>query len=77
MQVAEIHFQGLFSEIGLKENDLNSKFLSNIPSLVSKEPNGELMEPFTEEEIIDVIWSMEPDKSPGPDGFSFQFYSVC
>ena len=25
MQVAEIHFQGLFSETGLKENDLNSK----------------------------------------------------
>ena len=30
-----------------------------------------------EEDIIDVIWSMEPDKSPGPDGFSFQFYRVC
>ena len=35
------------------------------------------MEPFTEEEIIDVIWSMESDKVPGPDGFSFQFYRVC
>ena len=30
-----------------------------------------------EEEIIYVIWSMESDKSPGPDGFSFQFYRVC
>ena len=34
------------------------------------------MEPFTEEEIIDVIWPMELDKSPRPDGFSFQFYRV-
>ena len=73
MQAAEIHFQGLFSETGLKENDLNSEFLSNIPSLVSNETNEGLMEPFTEEEIIDVIWSMEPDKSPGLDGFSFHF----
>ena len=35
------------------------------------------MKPFMEEEIIDVIWSMEPDKAPGPDGFSFHFYRVC
>ena len=64
MQVAETHFQGLFSETRLKGNDLNSEFLSNIPSLVTKETNGELMEPFMEEEIIDVIWSMDPDKAP-------------
>ena len=35
------------------------------------------MEPFTKEDTIDVIWSMESDKAPGPDGFSFQFYRVC
>ena len=75
--MVESHFQCLFSEIGLKENDLNLELLSNIPSLVSKETNGELMDPFTKEEIIDVIWLMEPNKAPGPDGFSFQFYRVC
>ena len=74
MQATETHFQGLFSETGLKENDVNSKFLSNIPSLVSKETNGELMEPFMEEDIIDVIWSMELDKSRGPYGFSLQTF---
>ena len=42
MQAAESLLQGLFSEIGLKENDLNSKNLSNIPSLVSKETNEDL-----------------------------------
>ena len=35
------------------------------------------MNPFTEEEIIDVIWSMEPYKALGPDRFSFHFYRVC
>jgi hypothetical protein len=35
------------------------------------------MKPFTEEEICNVIWSMEPDKAPGPDGFSIHFYRAC
>ena len=35
------------------------------------------MRPFSEKEILDVIWAMEPDKAPGPDGFSFHFYRVC
>ena len=43
---------------------------------MSEEENVELIKPFTEEEIIDVIWSMEPNKDPGPDGFSFHFYRV-
>ena len=51
--------------------------MSNVSCLVNEEENGELMKPFTKEEIIDVIWSMEPDKAPGPDGFSFHFYRVC
>ena len=34
------------------------------------------MKPFTEEDIIDVIWPMKLEKSPGPDGFSFHFYRV-
>ena len=52
-------------------------FLSNIPSLVSEAKNSELMNPFTEQELIDVIWSMESDKAPGPNGFPFHFYRVC
>ena len=34
------------------------------------------MKPFTEEEIIDVIWSMESDKAAGLVDFSFHFYRV-
>ena len=43
---------------------------------MSEAENDELMQPFKEQEIIDVIWSMEPDKAPSPDGFSFQFYRI-
>ena len=31
--------------------------------MVSEEENDELMKPFSEQEIIDVIWSMELDKA--------------
>jgi hypothetical protein len=44
---------------------------------VSKEDNETLMKPFTEEEINNAIWSMELDKSPGPDDFSINFYRNC
>ena len=73
----EEHFQNLFRDDGSSDIDLASDFLSNIPSLVSEVENSELMKPFIEQEIIDVIWSMESDKAPGPDGFSFHFYRVC
>ena len=56
---------------------MSSEFLDNIPPLVSPEDNFVLMNPFTEQEIIEVIWAMESDKAPGPDGFSFHFYKVC
>ena len=45
--------------------------------LVSTEDNSELMKPLLEKEIVDVIWSMESDKAPRPDGFSIHFYKVC
>ena len=51
--------------------------MSNVPSLVSEEENGELMIPFSNKEIIGIIWSMEPDKAHGHDDFSFHFYRVC
>ena len=62
-QAVETHFQCLFKEDGLIETDLTLEFLANIPCLVSEEENGELMKPFTGEEIINVIWSMELDKA--------------
>src|SRR5699024_8566754 len=52
-------------------------FLSNIPPLVISEDNFELNRPFTEEEVIKVIWSMDSDKAPGPDGFTIHFYKMC
>ena len=54
-----------------------SDFVTHIPRLVNDEDNSRLLNPFTEEEINNVIWKMEPYKSPGLDGFSIHFYIIC
>ena len=72
-QVVEVHFQNLFKEDGYSDTDLTSDFLSNIPCMVSEEENLELMKPFLVQEIIVVIWSMDPDKAPALMIFPFIF----
>ena len=73
-QDAKRNFQQLFHEDGNSDSEVFADFLANIPSLVSPECNVRLMKPFSEIEILDVIWTMEPDKAPGSNGFSFHFY---
>lgn len=41
---------------------------------VTIEENQALISPFTEEEIRAAVFIMNPDKAPGPDGFSMSFY---
>ena len=67
----------LFQDGGLLDEEVSFDFLNNVPSLVSYEDNYELMKPFSEKEIVDVIWAMESDKDPRPYGFSIHFYKVC
>ena len=71
---ANEHFQILFEEDSKTDVELNFDFLSNIPSLVSQEDNAGLVKIFSEKEVVDVIWAMEPDKAPGPGEFSIHFY---
>jgi hypothetical protein len=51
-----------------------TSLLENIPNLVSDAENNQLTQDITEEEILKAIWSLEPDKAPGPDGFPIRFY---
>ena len=74
---AESHFRNLYREDIHSNDEEVVDLLSNIPSLVSPKDNELLCRPATEEEIIKVIWSMEADKAPGPDGFTIHFYKCC
>ena len=62
---------------GVSDSAMSAGLLSFFPSLISDELNAGLVKSFTEQEIVDVIWAMEPKKSPGPDGFSIHFYRAC
>ena len=72
-----MHFQQLITEDVVTDDVVNAKFLSYIPSLVTAKLNVGLVKPFSEKEIVEVIWAMEPYKSPKPDGFSIHFYRIC
>eukprot|EP00253_Pinus_taeda_P034008 PITA_34008 len=76
-EATKTHFQQLYIEDSTGDEAISNDFLSQIPSLVNEENNLNLMKPFTEEEISNVIWDMELDKAAGPDGFSAHFYRAC
>ena len=70
---AKSHYQFLFKDNNEGNEGVSTEFLSHIPPLVNTEDNSVLSEHFTEEEICDIIWAMEPDKAPGSDNFSIHF----
>ena len=45
----------MFQDDGLFHEEVSSEFLDNVPSFVGAEDNNELMKPFSEKEIVDVI----------------------
>ena len=66
----------MFVEEGDVDKDSIRDLLENIPELILPLENKNLINPFTEVDITSVIWGMEPDKAPGPDGFSCHFYKT-
>ena len=74
---AHSFFKDLFTE----ERDtlplLDRYPLSEIPSLIKEEDNRRLTAPISTEEIRKALHGMNPDKAPGPDGFTVRFYTAC
>jgi hypothetical protein len=56
---------------------LVSSLLSTFHTLIKEEDNTELNKEVTVEEVKDVINQFDPDKAPGPDGFTLHFYRNC
>eukprot|EP00253_Pinus_taeda_P032424 PITA_32424 len=76
-EAAESHFRRLYTASKQGNEEETVDLLSNIPLLVSLEDNFTLINSIIEEETIKVIWSMDSDKAPGPDGFTIHFYKTC
>ena len=64
------HFQKLFSSGGCFYDPV----VSCIEPSVTVMHNQLLLEPFTAVDVKEVLFSMHPDKSPGPDGVNPAFY---
>ncbi|CAN0840801.1 LINE-1 retrotransposable element ORF2 protein [Linum grandiflorum] len=65
------YFKGLFSTSGATVLDTD---LEDFPLTVTNEMNDHLCQPVDNEEIRRAVFSLATDKSPGPDGFSGDFY---
>eukprot|EP00253_Pinus_taeda_P012762 PITA_12762 len=66
------HFKSFLSAVPQTSN--NTEFLTLVESKISDLQNGELEQEVSEEEIRLAAFSMQLDKTPGPDGFTVAFY---
>ncbi|GAU14523.1 hypothetical protein TSUD_250650 [Trifolium subterraneum] len=69
-QVAKNYFEKLFSA----SVTVHEPILSLIAPKVTVEDNEMLTATITKEELKAALFQMQPDKSPGPDGFNPAFY---
>jgi hypothetical protein len=68
-KVAHSFFKDLFTAPEADPLDPMSYPLSSVPELVRNDENKKLTAPISMQEIRRALNQMEPDKSPGPDGF--------
>ena len=79
-QIAEImvdHFHKILNNFESSNKTAQDKMLMTIPSLITVEDNKSLNKPISLDEVKSAIFSMNPDKSPGPDGFQAFFFQKC
>eukprot|EP00253_Pinus_taeda_P017272 PITA_17272 len=69
------HFKCLYSVEA--NTHQNFYLLDGVPTLISAEENHYLENKVTVEEVKSALDAMDPDKSPGPDGFSASFLQTC
>jgi hypothetical protein len=74
--MGKIHFQSLF-KVDRRVNITDIIRLAlYFPSFVDEEGNRELYAEVTEAELKETLHSFQKDKSPGPDGWTIEFYRV-
>ena len=71
------HFNQLYSDSGKTNPFSQANLLLGIHSSIFEEENKKLENPIFENEIIEAIWTLHPDKSPSPYGFTINFYRAA
>jgi hypothetical protein len=71
------YFQNLFKADSQATIEEVVKVAQYFPRFVEEEENHYLMEEVTEKELLEVLHSFQKDKSPGPDGWTIEFFLGC
>jgi hypothetical protein len=69
------YYKNLFGKPDITSIDLDESFIQDI-SQVSDTENEILTANFTIDEVKKVVFSLEHNKAPGPDGFPVEFYQA-
>jgi mannosylglycoprotein endo-beta-mannosidase len=67
------YYKGLFGSPEEGNFSMDETRIDDIPQVSTKE-NSLLTAPYSEEEVKKVVFQMEHNKAPGPDGFPAKFY---
>ena len=65
-------YQNLYKSPSISDKAADH-FLQNLPH-ISAENNKQLMKPISTKELSDLILSLPNNKTPGPDGLTYEFY---
>ena len=68
------HFQRLFKAPPQASIEEIIRLAQMFPRFVEEEDNRELMKEVSEDELKEVLGSFQKDKSPGPDGWTIDFF---
>lgn len=72
-RIALDYFEQIFSA----GNAAYEAVTSQIEPKISNEDNAILLSPFTKNEFQEALFQMDPNKSPGPDGYNPAFFQKC
>lgn len=76
-QVFQHYYKDLYNSNDLHDPSLISNFFKDLPiPVLSSDQVLALDAPIQQQEILAAIKSLQPRKSPGPDGFPSEFYSA-
>ncbi|XP_026383989.1 uncharacterized protein LOC113279508 [Papaver somniferum] len=76
-KVAKILIDYFEDKFKFKEVDIEESLLEVIPKAITEADQAMLDAIPSSEEIKKIIFEMDPESSPGPDGFSGSFYRSC
>ena len=71
-----VFFESLYNDEEYVSQEYMEEMVRDIPALISPKEILQLESPISEEEVKKAIWTLHPDKAPGPDGLPICFYRI-